>query len=307
MRQGQRAACFKENGELIFENNCFDYIKLISALMIVLGHASAHLNCPLPGWLRFIQSKWIGVCCLFVISGYLVAFSYERSRDWKAYLKKRILRIYPGLYCAFACSLLAVVIVGIMIFHGNYGGKDIALWSVAQVTFFQFYTPSAMQAYGIGNPNGSLWTVLPEIQMYLIILFSYQWLRRLRIRGWMVLLGACAMLNVLHFYMEGVVWDMVYKLLGVSVLPYLYLFFIGMFVYVQRERALPFLVKRFYWILGIYVAWSVFNTFVLRFEVGSYTDIITGVLLALCIPGGGINSGRKNFPGTCHTGFFCFT
>lgn len=46
----------------------------------------------------------LGVMIFFVISGFLVTMSYEKSKSNMDYLKKRCLRLFPGL---FAFTILA--------------------------------------------------------------------------------------------------------------------------------------------------------------------------------------------------------
>ena len=53
-----------------------------------------------------INSGKVGVYVFFIISGFLITQSYERSASALSYLRKRICRIYPGfivatIICAF--------------------------------------------------------------------------------------------------------------------------------------------------------------------------------------------------------------
>ena len=72
---------------------------------------------------------------------------------------------------AFAVSLVAVLAMG---GYGNlhYSVKDIVVWTISQVTVFQFYTPSSIEIYGVGNPNGALWTISMELQVYVVIMLG---------------------------------------------------------------------------------------------------------------------------------------
>lgn len=45
-------------------------------------------------------------------------------------------------------------------------------WTISQVTVFQFYTPSSIEIYGVGNPNGALWTISMELQVYVVIMLG---------------------------------------------------------------------------------------------------------------------------------------
>lgn len=70
--------------EFRFEDNSFDVIRIVSALFIVLGHIETHLKAPV----LYVQQRWVGLVCLFVISGYVIPASLERSKNNQEYLKK---------------------------------------------------------------------------------------------------------------------------------------------------------------------------------------------------------------------------
>lgn len=82
---------------LKFEDKSFDVIRLISAILIVLGHIVTHLNAPIIKPIMYIQQRWVGLICLFVISGYVIPASLERSKSKSDFIKKRVMRIYPAL------------------------------------------------------------------------------------------------------------------------------------------------------------------------------------------------------------------
>ena len=172
-----------------YMDNCFDIIRLFSAFLIMSGHIRAHLNYSLHLPLfEFVQSRWCSLFSLFVISGYFIPASLERSKNKKEYVKKRIYRIYPELWGAFLVSLLAVLVLG-----AGYSGlcftlKDMILWIVEQITFLQFDTPKSLRQYGVG-PNGALWTISMEIQVYMLIMFFYNWLKRQKLLIWILLIG----------------------------------------------------------------------------------------------------------------------
>lgn len=90
--------------------NAFDYIRMISAALIVVGHSIMHLelkNIPLISYII-----WPGLFALFTISGFLIPASFEHSKNNGDYLMKRFFRLYPGLWCAFIISLGCVLVIG---------------------------------------------------------------------------------------------------------------------------------------------------------------------------------------------------
>ena len=179
--------------EFRFEDNSFDVIRIVSAFFIVLGHIVTHLKAPVFAPVLYVQQRWVGLICLFVISGYVIPASWERSKNNWEYLKKRVMRVYPALWGATLFSLIAIVIFGMIYSHLKVRGIDIMTWLLGQLTFFQFYTPSSIEAYGVGNPNGSLWTISMEIQIYILIMLLYGWLKRRNKKEWLILMGGYRM------------------------------------------------------------------------------------------------------------------
>lgn len=125
--------------EFRFEDNSFDVIRIVSALFIVLGNIETHLKAPVFAPVLYVQQRWVGLVCLFVISGYVIPASLERSKNNQEYLKKRVMRVYPALWGATLFSLIAIVVFGMAYSHLKVQGIDIMTWLLGQLTFFQFY------------------------------------------------------------------------------------------------------------------------------------------------------------------------
>src|SRR5258705_9890366 len=103
--------------KLFPEGNNFGLLRLILALLVVFSHSyslawgsedAEPLMRLTHGRLGFAS---LAVNGFFVLSGFLVTHSFLRSRGFFDYLKKRILRIYPGF---IAVSLIGVVIFGFL-------------------------------------------------------------------------------------------------------------------------------------------------------------------------------------------------
>ena len=301
-----KACNIKKNGSVEFTDNSFDYIRLISALFIVLGHASVYLSCMLPSALAFIQARWIGLYCLFTISGYLVAASCDRSQNSRDYLVKRCIRLYPGLYMALAVSVLSIIIFGNILCGEQYGMRSYVLYIVAQISFFQFYTPGSLKQYATGNPNGSLWTMSLELQMYVLILLLWKRLKKQRTYVWIILILFGAICNVAYPYLESVLPTIVFKLLGVTVFPYAFVFLIGMFAYAKREWFVPVLKRGFPYLLASYIVWCLLNSFIFRIRIGHYADIVSGLLLPLCTIGGAYWAGKHKLKHDLSYGIYLY-
>lgn len=158
--------------------NNFDLIRLLAALQVVFVHAVGHTDVlhQGPAWLLRILDGVIlfpGVAVFFVISGFLIAPSWERSRDCPAaYFWRRWLRIYPAL---FVCVLASIVALGIFGFltPETLGSGGFWGWLFGQLSFGQFFNPECFRGFGVGVVNGALWTISVELQFYLLMPLLY--------------------------------------------------------------------------------------------------------------------------------------
>jgi peptidoglycan/LPS O-acetylase OafA/YrhL len=186
-----------------------------------------------------------GVPVFFFISGFLISKSFEQSPSQLAYLKNRVLRIYPALVVCVLVNIAMVWTTGYFNTH-HVAISKIALLLLAKSTFFQFYNPDFMRQFGDGVLNGSLWTICVELQFYLIIPVLYKILNGKglsvnRVLVAFVALFLCANVSLYLFkadYSQFVVW----KLYRVSFAPWVYMFLVG--VYFQRNfDSLMFLLR----------------------------------------------------------------
>ena len=90
---------------LTHRTNNFDFLRLLGALAVVLGHAYHLVGAGqyTPGMLgQPVQA--LGVIIFFSISGYLITASWSRSRDVVSYTAARVLRIFPALVVVVVLS-----------------------------------------------------------------------------------------------------------------------------------------------------------------------------------------------------------
>ncbi len=240
-------------------SNNFDLIRLVAALQVVYGHALEHLkieNPILQGFYDYFLIYLPGVPIFFFISGFLIFWSFERNADQvRQYSVNRFLRIYPALW---VCVLLSV---GLLLLDAPPGGiplKPFGIWLFGQLTLFQFYTPDALRFWGVGTPNGSLWTIPVELQYYAVVPLVYFLLRKSKNR-WAWTLAALMLASMAcNFFLnradDNKTWV---KLGGVTVVPYLYYFLAGTLVYKIWDRIAHFFIGKFWWWLlafGVFVA-----------------------------------------------------
>jgi peptidoglycan/LPS O-acetylase OafA/YrhL len=224
--------------------NNFDLLRILAALQVAIIHGVLHLNIE-PNALTSVIQIFPGVPIFFVISGYLVSASFERS-DLRAYFIKRALRIYPGLWACLAVSMASVYLIS--------GIDFTALWVLAQLTIVQFYNPDYLREYGVGVLNGSLWTIPVELQFYLCLPVLYWLLRSNKSLLVAIILGVIA--NQVFVWFAWRSDALLVKLANVSLAPFLYMFLIG--VILQRNTGVvrKLLAGKLHIWIAIYLAQS---------------------------------------------------
>jgi len=211
--------------------NNFDSLRLIFAVLVIFSHSfpltrgsneTEPLSVLTHGQITFGN---ISVWAFFVISGFLITKSWQRSPKIGKYLKRRVGRIYPGF--AVAAMMTALFVVPIAADPETYFPVTLRsfLFSTLRLQVFEFprvfvHNPGALAL------NGSLWSVPYEFWCYLgvMTLGLFGLLRR----RWVVAALFLAVI-ALHLYMDISGWTPAGAMLGqifgyppfwATVLPY---------------------------------------------------------------------------------------
>lgn len=143
--------------------NGFDIIRYWSAISVMFLHYTAYAlrlsdNTDRAMYIiRNVVSFFHGVVILFSMSGFLVAGSFERSKNRKEFIVKRVVRLYPELWL---CTLVNLVVVCSLVKSSL--NKGIFTWLLTQVIGIA-YTPTCLTNFATGSVNGALWTIFTEI------------------------------------------------------------------------------------------------------------------------------------------------
>lgn len=148
--------------------NLFDLMRLVAALMVIVGH-----TWPLTGTAGVptfagIRLHHLGVYIFFVISGYLLATSWERSPEAAPFLMRRCLRIFPALTVTV---LLTVLVIGPLNTshplpeYWTSGQTWQYLWNITLIA--QYPLPGVFENNPEPVVNGSLWSLGVEFCCYL--------------------------------------------------------------------------------------------------------------------------------------------
>lgn len=241
--------------------NNFDLIRLLAALQVAVNHSAAHLNVNSNPTAFFkLTSLFPGVPVFFFISGFLISRAFENNPVPAEYARNRILRIYPALVCCFVVSVVMAWMSGYRppvrpSFH------ELLPWALAQVSIGQFYNPDFLRGYGVGVLNGSVWTITVELQFYVLLPILYT-LLALRVptharsnrRLCLLMLPFLVINQAYVLSASGHSGELWFKLLGVTFLPWFYMFLAGVLAQRNFHSLRAYLTGRFLVVLAAYCA-----------------------------------------------------
>lgn len=208
-----------------FRTNNFDLIRIVTAFLVLVNHSLAHLQLDVPEWYTVVK-QFQRVPMFFVMSGFLLSASFERNDSLVPYFRNRLSRIYPGLW---VCLLLTIVIYSIV--GANFVHASALPWFFAQAVGL-IYTPAFLNDFGYGSYNGSLWTIVVELQFYLIlpvIYFIYKRFspKRTSSTFFYILFGLSFLLALALKLYPPTFFGGIGKLIRYSFLPHIYIFMAG--------------------------------------------------------------------------------
>ena len=155
------------------ENNRFDILRLLAAWLVLFTHCYAlggrPQNEPLASTWGIDSLGGVGVSIFFVLSGYLVTMSVERSPNLIEFFRRRALRIYPALIVICLLSVLALGPQLTTLSLTDYWANSITWDYLKNATAFLIQYP--LPGVFTDNPapsaiNGSLWSLPYELTCY---------------------------------------------------------------------------------------------------------------------------------------------
>ncbi len=160
-----------------------DVLRAFAALLVLVYHVveiGQWTAFPHDGPLAVFRIGWVGVDLFFVISGFVIGLSAMQSAQadahWrKPFVERRLRRIVP-LYL-LTCVVCVFLVDPSILLHGL---KNAAIEITAHLLFIHNLFPSTY--YSI---NGPIWSIALEMQFYLLVLLTGQWL--LHAAVWQVL------------------------------------------------------------------------------------------------------------------------
>lgn len=217
--------------------NCFDFLRFFFAANIVLAHLSELSQNKSLEFLSNFSDSNIAVRGFFIISGFLVAKSYENTPSLKGYFIKRAKRILP----AYGVVLLLAVLI--LAFFSRYGFSeyfsDINIykylaWNSIFLNFMHPCLPGLFENNLMCVVNGALWTLKVEEGFYIVLPFIFYAIKKSRKP--LLILGSLYVLSLLYWFVMDFYFNQ--PLLAKQLPGYLAYFVTGIFLFLNFDFVL---------------------------------------------------------------------
>jgi peptidoglycan/LPS O-acetylase OafA/YrhL len=153
-------------------NNNFNLIRIYLSLSVVFFHcyelSGSEALHPL---LQFFNGE-TAVSAFFIISGFLIMKSFQRSRSSREFIKKRIKRIYPAYFVIVVLCAAGGYFISTSTFFDYFFSPGLYSYLAANLSFLNFIEPTlpgVFTTHRLAAVNGSLWTLKIEVSYYLVV------------------------------------------------------------------------------------------------------------------------------------------
>lgn len=241
----------------IITKNNFDLLRLLAAFQVAILHMTTHLKTPLPDQLIVIMEWFPGVPVFFSISGFLIAMSFDRNNSIRKYFWNRFLRIYPALWVCFFVTLLILLAFGLI--DKEFANANLYRWSFFQISGYTVGMHVVQKIvfgdFGVGEVNGSLWTIPIELQFYIFLpLLLSDKIKKYRP---FILLSVFAVplfaYNQVLYYWSRQEVNPKILMMYFSFIPHVFSFLLGTLFYLNLNRLRKFVEEKFLIWLIVYV------------------------------------------------------
>ena len=196
-----------------------DALRGLAALSVAVFHCTDHygreIGHTVPPAFGFPPGNY-GVQLFFLISGFVIFMTLERTRSAADFVVSRFSRLFPAYWASIIVTATVVYTIGMP--QQKLAGWDLAL----NLTMVQ-------QILGVEHLDGSYWTLQIELFFYIQMLFWFSLGQLQRIR-WIIV--AWLLLSLVSAFWEQVVGHpFSYTLREILILRYIPFFAVGILFY----------------------------------------------------------------------------
>lgn len=150
----------------------------LAILLVLLYHAYSRWSEVVPYGDEFKYSPlfsngWLGVNLFFMISGFVILMSLERSSSFTEFIYRRWLRLFPAM---LICSLLVFFTADF--FHERPAGSPVLRDLLPGLTFIEPSWWQQILASSQGLLEGAFWSLFVEFKFYIVASLAFFWFGR---------------------------------------------------------------------------------------------------------------------------------
>ena len=278
-------------------SNNFDFLRFLLSFLVVIGHTIILSEQPEFQNSFFAAMPNYSVLSFFIISGFLIYSSFDRSKNLKKYFFNRAKRILPAYFFVVLFFSFFLFLFSAVTFKEYFSFSWLKYVGV-NLIFLNFLQP-CIDSIFVNNKicaiNGSLWTIKVEVMFYLFIPILFYFIRKLKTTKKNVAIIGLYLFSMVYF---SALTSFSHHLLAKQLPGFLNYFATGMLLYVNKD----FFSKYIYYLLpaavlvlvlekavimgsiitplavGIIIFWFAFSKIPLK-NFGKYGDFSYGMYL----------------------------
>lgn len=145
-----------------------DGLRGIAIFFVILFHSFSRWPNVVPYGKEYIQVPffehgWLGVQLFFMISGYVIFMSLQKSQNFPEFMIRRWIRLFPAmLICSFIIFFTA------SFFVERPAGTPVLRDLLPGLTFIEPYWWQVILGSPQGELEGAFWSLYVEIKLYLV-------------------------------------------------------------------------------------------------------------------------------------------
>ena len=216
------------------KENSIALLRLVAALAVIYGHSYAVVIYGGQDWVTevtgYAHAGGVAVDFFFLLSGFLVTASLLK-RGALSYVASRFLRLFPALWVyLLITTFIAGPVLSTLPLSDYFSDQQTYkyLMNLGLGLSTEWFLPGVFEQNRSHGVNGSIWSVILEIRMYLYLLLIY-------ILGFF---KSRLRFNISLLFLVVLVWSGVIAIPGISGSTDSHvalLFCIGSFLYVNRD------------------------------------------------------------------------
>lgn len=150
-------------------DNNLDFVRFFLASMVFVSHAHDLSGSHELSILSTAISSTLAVQAFFVISGFLIFQSYDRSSTLRSYTLKRARRILPAYVIVVLASAGFLGLTSTLQYYSYIANPGVLKYISANLLFLNFLAPELPGVFDdnvVHAVNGALWTLKIEVAFY---------------------------------------------------------------------------------------------------------------------------------------------